>query len=55
MIRFRQWPDIITQDLPMDHDLCCHTVAMMHDGEGGAHVALTSQHASGGGRASTVL
>jgi hypothetical protein len=40
LIRFGKWREIIAQDLPVDRDLYCNTVAMMRYAKGVAHSAL---------------
>jgi tetratricopeptide (TPR) repeat protein len=40
LIRFGKWQEIIAQELPVDRDLYCNTVAMMHYARGVAHAAL---------------
>jgi tetratricopeptide (TPR) repeat protein len=40
LIRFGKWHEIIAQDLPVDGELYCNTVAMMHYAKGVAHAAL---------------
>jgi tetratricopeptide (TPR) repeat protein len=40
LIRFGEWHEIIAQDLPVDRDLYCTTVAMLHYAKGVAHAAL---------------
>jgi tetratricopeptide (TPR) repeat protein len=40
LIRFGKWREIIAQELPVDRDLYCNTVAMIHYAKGVAHAAL---------------
>ena len=40
LVRFGKWREIIAQDLPVDRDLYCNTVAMIHYAKGVAHAAL---------------
>jgi tetratricopeptide (TPR) repeat protein len=40
LVRFGKWREIIAQDLPVDRELYCNTVAVMHYARGVAHAAL---------------
>jgi tetratricopeptide (TPR) repeat protein len=40
LVRFGKWREIIAQPLPLDRDLYCNTVAMMHYAKGVSHAAL---------------
>jgi tetratricopeptide (TPR) repeat protein len=40
LVRFGKWREIIAQPLPVDRDLYCNTVAMMHYAKGVSHAAL---------------
>ena len=40
LVRFGKWREIAAQDLPLDRELYCNTVAMIHYAKGVAHAAL---------------
>jgi hypothetical protein len=40
LVRFGKWREILAQELPVDRELYCNTLAMMHYARGVAHAAL---------------